>query len=40
METELQTLKDRGPQVLSQRESAHLRELETQYHSKLHLPAQ
>ena len=40
METELQTLKDRGPQVLSQRESAHLRELEAQYHNRLHLQAQ
>lgn len=40
METELQTLKDRGPQVLSQRESANLRELEAQYHNRLNQQAQ
>jgi len=34
-ETKLQTLKQRGPKVNSQRESAHLRELEAQYHSRL-----
>jgi len=39
METQLQTLKQRGPEVLSQRESAHLRELEAQYHSRLSLQA-
>ena len=39
METELQTLKQRVPEVLSQRESAHLRELEAQYHSRLSMQA-
>ena len=39
METELQTLKQRGPEVLNQRESAHLRELETQYQNRLHMQA-
>lgn len=39
METELQTLKQRGPDVLGQRESAHLRELEAQYQNRLHMQA-
>jgi hypothetical protein len=39
MENELQTLKQRVPEVLSQRESAHLRDLEAQYHSKLSMQA-
>jgi hypothetical protein len=39
MENELQTLKQRVPEVLSQRESAHLREMEAQYHSRLSMQA-
>jgi len=39
MEAELQTLKQRGPEILSQRESVHLRELEAQYHSRLSMQA-